>query len=120
MYLQTCASWCGPCRAEHPNLKKAYEQFKDREFTILGVSLDNRDKKQAWLDAIEKDGLPWKQVSDLKGWGNEEAQLYSESGIPASFLVDPEGKIIAKSLRGERLFEVLDEVLPKKQPKLII
>lgn len=108
------ASWCGPCRAENPNLKKAYEQFKDRGFTVLGVSLDNPGKKQAWLDAIEKDGLPWKQVSDLKGWGNEAAQLYSVSGIPASFLVDPEGKIIAKSLRGERLFEVLDEVLPKK------
>lgn len=108
------ASWCGPCRQENPNLKKAYEKFKDRGFTVLGVSLDNPGKKQAWLDAIEKDDLPWKQVSDLKGWGNEAAQLYSVSGIPESFLVDPEGKIIAKRLRGERLFEVLEEVLPKK------
>ena len=101
------ASWCAPCRAENPNLLKAYTTYQRNNFTILGVSLDEEEYKKAWLKAIEVDGMPWKQVSDLKGWKNEAAQLYGISAIPANFLVDPEGKIIARNLRGEELQEKL-------------
>ncbi len=104
------ASWCGPCRVENPHLVKAYEQFKDKNFTILGVSLDNPGKKQDWIDAIAKDGLIWNQVSDLKGWDNEAAVMYGIRGVPASFLINPEGKIIAKRLRGNDVVEKLKEI----------
>jgi len=105
------ASWCGPCRAENPNVVKAYNIFRDKGFTILGVSLDS--KKEKWLKAIEKDKLSWTHVSDLKGWGSEAADLYSVSGIPFSVLVDKDGIIIAKDLRGEALTKKLEEVLGK-------
>lgn len=95
------ASWCGPCRAENPNVLKAYQKFKDKNFEIIAVSLD--DKKEAWLKAIETDGLPWIHVSDLKGWKNEVAALYDVKAVPQNFLLGPDGTIIAKNLRGEEL-----------------
>ncbi len=103
------ASWCGPCRVENPNVVATYQKYKDQNFTILGVSLDS--DKDAWLKAIEKDHLTWHQVSDLKQWDNEAAQLYGVQAIPANFLIDPSGKIIAKDLRGEELPQTLAKVL---------
>lgn len=105
------ASWCGPCRADNPNLVKAYHAFKDKNFTILGVSLDREGKKQDWLDAIEKDGLPWHHVSDLMGWKSEVAAMYGIKAIPQNFLIDPQGKIIAKNLHGAALEKKLNELL---------
>lgn len=103
------ASWCGPCRLENPNVLKNYRQFHPKGFTVLGVSLD--DKKDKWLDAIRQDGLPWTQVSDLKGWKNEAAIQYGVEGIPMNFLVDKEGTIIAKGLRGADLDKKLEELV---------
>ncbi|TAG31460.1 MAG: AhpC/TSA family protein [Sphingobacteriia bacterium] len=103
------ASWCGPCRKENPTVVAAYQKFKQRNFTILGVSLD--DDKQAWLDAVKKDGLVWKQVSDLKQWESPMPALYQFSAIPFNVLIDPQGKIIASDLRGEQLLNKLAEVL---------
>ncbi|WP_346318705.1 TlpA disulfide reductase family protein [Chitinophaga sp. YIM B06452] len=103
------ASWCGPCRQENPNVVAAYHKFKDKNFTILGVSLDKN--KASWLEAIEQDRLEWTQVSDLQGWANAVAQLYRVQGIPQNFLVDPQGKIIASNLRGRALEKKLEEVL---------
>lgn len=103
------ASWCGPCRGENPNVVKAYNAFKDKGFTVLGVSFD--DNKEKWLKAVERDGLVWTQVSDLKGWGNEVGKLYGINSIPQNLLLDKEGKIIAKNLRGEDLYNKLEEVL---------
>ena len=95
------ASWCGPCRRENPNVRRVYDEFKGDGFEILGVSLDkSRDR---WAGAVEKDGLTWPQVSDLGGWGNEAARLYGVSSIPATFLLDREGKIVARNLRGDAL-----------------
>ena len=105
------ASWCGPCRLENPNLVKAFEQYKNSNFTILGISMDGPKARGAWLKAIAKDGLPWPQVSDLKGWDNAAARLYGVNAIPKNFLVDPEGKIVAKDLRGEKLNQKLAEIL---------
>lgn len=103
------ASWCGPCRMENPNVVKMYNKYKDKGFTIYGVSLD-KDKKK-WVEAIEKDKLTWVHGSDLKYWQNEVAQMYGVSGIPATFLLDKEGKIIAKNLRGKALENKLAELL---------
>ncbi|QNL50692.1 AhpC/TSA family protein [Olivibacter sp. SDN3] len=105
------ASWCGPCRQENPNLVEAYNKFKDKNFTVLGVSLDRPNGKAAWLKAIQDDGLSWTQVSDLQFWNNAAAKLYGVRGIPANFLIDPEGKIVAKNLRGEELHSKLQEIL---------
>ncbi len=105
------ASWCGPCRQENPNVVKAYNKYKGKKFTILGVSLDKPEARNNWLAAIKNDGLTWTQVSDLKYWNNEAAQLYNISSIPANFLLDPEGRIIARDLRGEALDKKLSEVL---------
>lgn len=105
------ASWCGPCRAENPNLVSAFNHFKDKNFTVLGVSLD-RDRG-AWLKAIETDKLAWTQVSDLQFWNNAAAQLYRVTGIPYNFLMDPSGKIVAKNLRGEELHQMLSTLLAK-------
>jgi thiol-disulfide isomerase/thioredoxin len=103
------ASWCGPCRQENPNVVAAYKAFKNKNFTIVGVSLDN--DKEAWLKAIKEDGLTWKHVSDLKQWESTMVPLYGFDGIPFNVLVDPTGKIIASSLRGEDLQKTLAAVL---------
>ncbi|TKC63696.1 AhpC/TSA family protein [Pedobacter hiemivivus] len=104
------ASWCAPCRAENPNLVKAYTKYKNKGFNILGVSLDSKNAKQAWINAIAKDGLVWTQVSDLKSFENEAAVLYGIKAIPQNFLIDPNGVIVAKNLRGEALEEKLNEI----------
>ena len=105
------ASWCGPCRQENPNVVRAYAQFKNKNFEILGVSLDNPNAKTAWLNAIEKDNLTWPQVSDLQGWKNKVAVLYGVQSIPQNYLLDPKGVIIAKNLRGEELIRTLNKVI---------
>ena len=104
------ASWCGPCRRENPNVVVAYNAYKNKNFTVLGISLDNT--KEAWTKAIAKDGLGWEQISDLKGWNSALAALYSVRGIPTNFLIDPQGKIIAINLRGEELQKKLSELIP--------
>lgn len=103
------ASWCGPCRAENPNVVNAYNKYSSKNFTVLGVSLDKN--KEAWLDAIKKDGLKWKHISDLKHWNSEAQKLYQFEGIPYNVLVDPQGKIIAVSLREDDLDNTLAKVL---------
>ncbi|RAJ31136.1 TlpA disulfide reductase family protein [Pedobacter cryoconitis] len=108
------ASWCGPCRRENPNVVVAYNKYKDKGFTVLGVSLDQPGKKEAWLKAIEDDKLTWTHVSDLKFWDNAVAKLYGIRSIPANFLIDPTGKIIAKGLREEDLQKKLAEILDSK------
>ena len=104
------ASWCKPCREENPNVLKAYLKYKDKGFTVLGVSLDGASAKAAWIKAIQVDGLPWKQVSDLKGFENEAAKLYDVKSIPQNFLIDPNGKIVGKNLRGGDLDEKLASI----------
>ncbi len=108
--LDFWASWCGPCRAENPNLVKAYAHYKDKGFEILGVSLDQKGKKADWIAAIEKDGLTWTNVSDLKSWSNEAAVLYGVRAVPQNYLIDPKGVIVASNLRGEALDAKLEEV----------
>jgi peroxiredoxin len=108
------ASWCGPCRAENPNVVKAYDLYKNKNFSILGVSLDQTNAKDKWLKAIHDDHLTWTQVSDLNGWKNEAAQLYAVQAIPQNFLIGPDGKIVAKNIRGEDLNNKLKELLDKK------
>ena len=103
------ASWCGPCRRENPNVVAAYNKFKDKNFTILGVSLDK--EKENWEQAIKDDKLTWTHVSDLKQWESSMVPLYHFDGIPFNVLVDPQGKIIATELRGEELQKKLAEVL---------
>ena len=103
------ASWCGPCRMENPNVVNTYQQFKEKNFTVLGVSLDRA--KDPWLKAINDDKLSWTHVSDLKFWSNEVAVKYHIQSIPQNFLIDPSGKIIAKNLRGPALKEKLCELL---------
>lgn len=106
------ASWCGPCRVENPNVVAAYHKFKDKNFTIFGVSLDRPGQKEAWLKAIQDDQLQdWPQVSDLQFWQSPVVEQYAIQGIPQNFLLDPEGRILAKNLRGEELHQVLDQVL---------
>ncbi|WP_295128994.1 TlpA disulfide reductase family protein [uncultured Chitinophaga sp.] len=103
------ASWCGPCRQENPNVVKAYNAYKNKNFTILGVSLDKT--KDQWMKAIAADGLNWSHVSDLKFWESAVVPLYNISGIPTNILVDPSGKIVAANLRGEALEAKLSELL---------
>ncbi|MDP1842342.1 MAG: TlpA disulfide reductase family protein [Sediminibacterium sp.] len=104
------ASWCGPCRRENPNVVLAYNQFKNKNFTILGVSMD--DNKEAWLEAIKKDQLTWKHVSILADWNSHPiTQAYEFSAIPFNVLIDPQGNIIANDLRGGELVQKLAEVL---------
>ena len=103
------ASWCAPCRGENPNVVANYNKFKNKNFTILGVSLD--EDKSKWMQAIKKDNLSWAHVSDLKGWSSASVPLYGFDGIPYNVLIDPQGKIIATELRGEALEMKLGEVL---------
>jgi peroxiredoxin len=103
------ASWCRPCRQENPNVVSAYNTYKSKNFTVLGVSLDQ--DKNSWIQAIAADKLTWTHVSDLKYWSNEVAQLYRIQSIPANLLIDPTGKIIGKDLRGEDLLQKLASIL---------
>lgn len=102
------AAWCKPCREENPNVVRLYHQYKDKGFEVFGVSLDRT--REAWLGAIEEDGLEWTQVSDLKYFNSEAAATYQINAIPATYMVDPEGKIIAKDLRGISLENKLKEL----------
>ncbi|NBP70105.1 MAG: TlpA family protein disulfide reductase, partial [Cytophagia bacterium] len=103
--------WCGPCRKENPNVVKAFNRFKSKGFTVFGVSLDRT--KEDWVQAIQQDGLTWTHVSDLKYFQSEAARTYDIQGIPYSLLLDKDGKIIAKNLRGAALEQKLEEVLGK-------
>jgi peroxiredoxin len=103
------ASWCGPCRGENPNVVAAYKKYKNKNFTVLGVSLD--EDKDAWVKAIQKDGLTWKHISDLKGWQSAVVPVYGIEGIPYNVLLDPEGKILATELREKDLDAFLSKTL---------
>ncbi len=103
------ASWCAPCRKENPNVVKNYKQFKDQNFTVFGVSID--EDKAAWLKAVKDDQLTWEQVIDTDGWQSKAARLYNVSSIPSNFLVDPEGNIIATNLRGSELERELNRLI---------
>ena len=107
--LDFWASWCKPCRLENPNVVKAYQEFKDKNFTVFGVSLDQQ--KEAWLKAIQQDGLTWTHASDLKYWENAAAVLYGVQSIPANYLIDPQGNIIARDLHGDDLMNTLRHVI---------
>lgn len=104
------ASWCGPCRRENPNVVKIYNQYKDKGFEIFGVSYDN--KKDKWEKAIKDDGLTWYHVSDLQGWKNATSDVYGIKAIPSNFILDKDGKIIAKNLFGKKLSDKIAEILP--------
>jgi peroxiredoxin len=106
------AKWCGPCRKENPNVVKAFNRFKDKGFTVFGVSLDRT--KEDWIQAIAQDGLTWTHVSDLKYFQSEAAKLYDITGIPYSLLLDPKGNIVAKNLRGAALEQKLEEIMVEK------
>lgn len=106
--LDFWAKWCGPCRKENPNVVRMYDKYNDQGFEVYGVSLDRR--KEDWLQAIEQDGLHWTQVSDLKYWNSEAARTYNVSSIPFALLLDPDGKIIGKNLRGRALETKLEEI----------
>ncbi len=110
------ASWCGPCRQENPNVVANYNQYKTRNFTVLGVSLDRSTGRDAWLKAIENDHLTWTHVSDLKFWKNEVAVLYGIQSVPQNLLVGPDGRIVAKNVRGEELGKTLAAKLPTSTP----
>lgn len=103
------ASWCGPCRAENPNVVRMYNKYKNKKFTVLGVSLDK--SKEPWIKAINADALTWTHVSDLQGWSNSVAQQFEVQSIPQNFLLDPEGNVIAKNLRGAALEYKLESLL---------
>lgn len=107
------AKWCGPCRQENPNVVRAYQKYKDKGFTVYGVSLDRN--RADWLQAIEQDNLTWTHVSDLKYWQSEAAKTYNITGIPFSLLLDPNGVIIAKNLRGAALHQKLEEIFSGKE-----
>jgi peroxiredoxin len=102
------ASWCRPCRMENPNVVAAYNKYHQKNFTVLGVSLDQA--KPAWLNAINMDGLTWTHISDLQGWNNEVAAKFKITSIPQNILIDPKGIIIAKNLRGDALNKKLEQL----------
>ena len=104
------ASWCGPCRQENPNVVAAFNKYNAKGFTILGVSLDQPTGKERWMEAIHKDNLTWTQVSDLKYWKNEVALMYGVNAIPQNYLIDDQGIIIGKDLRGDALNAKLAEL----------
>jgi len=107
------ASWCGPCRRENPNLLAAYNKFKDKGFNVIGISLDYPGHKKDWLAAIKHDKLPWIQLSDLKGWSNAVSSMYGIESVPQNYLIDPNGIIVGKNLRGEQLEEALSAIFNK-------
>lgn len=107
------ASWCKPCREENPNVVNAFNKYKGKGFTILGVSFDNKTGKNAWIEAIKKDGLAWTQISALSGFENEAAVLYGIKSIPQNVLIDPNGVVVAKNLRGEELQQKLASIFNK-------
>jgi peroxiredoxin len=109
LYVDFWASWCRPCRLENPELVEVYKKFQGEDFEILGVSLDRI--KDAWVNAIEEDGLPWVHVSDLKYFDSELIPLYNIKNVPTTYLLDPEGKIVAKNTHPQQLAELLQEVL---------
>jgi peroxiredoxin len=106
--LDFWASWCGPCRQENPNVVRVYNRYKAKNFTVVGISLDQ--EKSRWIDAIKADGLTWTQLSDLKYWNNSVAQIYKIQSIPANMLIDPSGRIVGKNLRGAELDEMLKSI----------
>ncbi|MBK7668859.1 MAG: TlpA family protein disulfide reductase [Sphingobacteriaceae bacterium] len=109
------ASWCGPCRKEMPNVVAAYKKYKSKGFEIYGVSLDK--ERQAWVDAIKKDGITWIQVSELTYWNSVAAKAYNVQGIPFTVLLDKEGKVIAKDLRGAQLDSAIENALAGTAPE---
>jgi peroxiredoxin len=109
------ASWCGPCRAENPNVVKVFRKYKDQGFHIIGVSLDRPGQKEKWIKAIHDDELTWTQVSDLQFWSNEVAKQYGIQAIPQNLLLDPEGRIIAKNVRGEELDQKVGDAIAGKK-----
>lgn len=111
VFLDFWASWCPPCRAENPNVVKAFEQFSNRGFTVYGVSLDRENGADAWKKAINDDKLFWTNVSDLKFWDCEPAKMYGVNAIPSNFLISPDGVIIGKNLHGEQLITLLETTL---------
>jgi len=109
--LDFWASWCGPCREENPNVVKAYQTYRNRNFTVLGISLDK--DKNAWAQAIKQDNLIWDQTGELSDFAGATVKLYQVEAIPSSFLLDPQGKIIARDLRGAELEAFLNKTLPQ-------
>lgn len=109
--IEFWASWCGPCRKENPNIVRVYEKYHDKGLEIIGVSLDRENQRQRWLDAIETDGLNWHHVSSLKYFNDPVARLYNVSAIPASFILDEDGRIVAKKLRGQALENQISSML---------
>jgi peroxiredoxin len=103
------ASWCRPCRQENPNVVASYQKYKNKNYTVFGVSLDKA--KPAWIEAINADGLTWPHVSDLQGWANAAAAQFKITSIPQNFLIGPDGKIIGKNLRGAALDKKLEQLL---------
>ena len=102
------ASWCGPCRAEMPNVLEAYNKYHSKGFEVIGISFDER--KEAWVKAIGQINMPWMQLSDLKGWGCAAADAYKIDAIPDNILIDPQGKIVARALRGKALHSRLQTI----------
>jgi peroxiredoxin len=108
--LEFWASWCVPCRGENPNIKAAYSKYHANGFEVLSISMDKESEKDQWLNAIHEDGLPWQQVSDLKGYDNAVFWQYNVLPIPDNYLIGPDGKIIARKLRGRKLHDILEEI----------